>query len=209
VGGASLDYKMPQLPFWFSFSYSQGISKSSIEPDGSDPKEENEQKYGGSLYYYGGAMFDMMLSSSYSPTQDRIDLDRKTDNFWHEISANIRPTSNISITPTISWGEYRYLWYGEQTNNPSASLSVSISKLFETVDLNLWGYYSGMKGTDGYQDDMTINTMLGISWDAKYFSSLPEMKFSIDLDHSAYIDKIYTESSSSSTGTKFSVKFPF
>ena len=107
-----------------------------MEPDGADSKGENVQKYGGFLYFYGGEAFDMMFSSSYSPTQDRIRSERETDNFWHEISANIRPASNITITPTISWGEYRYLWYGEQTNNSSASLSVSISKLFETVDID-------------------------------------------------------------------------
>ena len=207
-GGAALDFKTPRLPFWFSFSYSQGTSESTMEPDGSKSKGENLQNYGGSLYYRGGEAFDMTLSSSYSPTQDRIRSDEITDTFWHEISANIRPTWKITITPTISFGEYRYLWYGERTKNPSASLSVSLSELFETVDLNFWGYYSGMRGTDGYQDDMMFNTSLGISWKAKYFSSLPNMKFSIDLDHSTYINKIYPESSSNDIGTTFSAKFP-
>jgi hypothetical protein len=208
-GGGALDFKVPRLPFWFNLSYSQGTSESTMAPDGSKTKGENEQNYGGSLYFYGDETYDITLSSSHSPTRDRIRSHRKTDTFWHEISANIRPTSYITITPTISLGEYRYRWYGEKTENPSASLSVYLSQLFKTVDLYLWGYYSGMRGTDGYQNDMTLNTSIGISWTAKYFSSIPEMKFAIELDNATYVDKIYLDNSSNTVGTSFSVKFMF
>ena len=209
TGGAEIDFKAPYVPIWFNFSYSKSMSESTIEPKGSKTKGQNGDSISGSLYYYMGNAFDITLSSNYFPSQDRIRSNRKTETFWHEISANIRPTWYITITPTISYGEYRYLWYGERTENPSASLSVSLSKLFKTVDIYFWESYSRMRGTDGYQDDMMFNTALGISWKAKYFTSLPKMKFSIDLDHYSYIDKIYSESSSNDMGTSFSVKFPF
>lgn len=207
--GLEMKYKMDSLPIYFSVSHSRGKSESTIEPDSSEYQGKQKKTYGGSLYYYGGKAFNMTASSSYSPNQDLVDQNKVTESFWHEISATVRPTSYITITPTISYGEYRYLWYGERTENPSASLSVSLSKLFKTVDIYFWESYSGMRGTDGYQDDMMFNTALGISWKAKYFTSLPKMKFSIGLEHYTYIDKIYSESFSNDMRTSFSVKFPF
>ena len=148
--GLEMNYKVYSLPVYLSVSHSRGESESTIEPDTSEYQGKQKETYGGSLYYYGGKAFNMTASSSYSPSQDLEDPNKETKSFWHEITTTIRPLSNLFITPTVSYGEYRYLWYGERTENPSASLSVTYISLFNVVDLSLWGEYSRIQNTDGY-----------------------------------------------------------
>lgn len=204
--GLKMKYKMDSLPIYFSLSHSRGKSENTIEPDSSEYQGKQKKTYGGSLYYYGGKVFDMTASSSYSPSQDLVDSNKVTESFWHEISATVRPVSNLFITPTVSFGEYRYLWYGEQTKNPSASLAVTYICLFNVVDLSLWGEYSRMRNTDGYQDAETLNTSVGISWDAKYLF-LPKTRFSLDLGYDQYDDKIYQSSSYNALSTLLQLEF--
>jgi hypothetical protein len=204
--GLEMKYKMDSLPIYFSVSHSRGESESTIEPDSSEYQGKQKETYGGSLYYYGGKAFNMTASSSYSPSQDLIDPNKETHSYWHEISSTIRPVSNPFITPTVSFGEYRYLWYGERTENPYASLSITWSRLLNTVDLSLWGEYSQTRNTDGYQDAESLYTSVSISWDAKYLF-LPKTRFSLDLGYDQYNDKIYQSSSYNSLSASFQLKF--
>jgi len=137
--GLEMKYKTDSLPIYFSFSYYREKSEDTIKPDSSEYQGTQKETYGSSLYYYGGKAFNMTASSRYSSSQDLFDPNKKTENFWHKIGSSIRPASNLTITPTLSFGEYRYLWYGERKENPSASLSITYSRIFNMVDLSLWG----------------------------------------------------------------------
>ena len=148
----------------------------------------------------------MTASSSYSPSQDLVDPNKVTYSYWHAISASIIPLSNLTITPTVSFGEYQYLWYGEQTENPSISLSITRSRLLNMIDLSLWGEFSRSRSTDGYQDAETLNTSVEISWDAKYLF-FSKARFSLDLGYDQYDDKIYQSSSYDSFSASLQVKF--
>lgn len=206
--GLEMKYKMDSLPIYFSLSHSRVESKSAVEPNISKYHENQNETYGGSLYYYGGKAFNITVSSSYSPSQDMVHPNKETQSFWHEITTSIQPVSNVTITPTVSFGEYRYLWYGEHTENPSASLSFDFSRLFNAVDLSLWGGYSRMRDTDGSQDAGTLNTSIGVGWNAKHLF-FPKMNYSLDLGYDQYDDKIYQNSSYNSLSTSFQVKFKF
>jgi hypothetical protein len=192
--GLNVQYKPHYLPIYFSLSYSQGQSESAMEPEHWESKGSRKNTYEGSLYYWGGEAFSLTASSSYSSSQDLYDVGNETESFWHEISATFSPITNLSISPTVSFGEYRYLWSGERTENPAASLSISYTLLFNAIDLSLWGEYSGRRGTAGYQDAITYSGSAEISWEAKY-GSLPKTRFSLEFDYDAYIDKVYPESS--------------
>jgi hypothetical protein len=205
-GRMGLEFKTPSAPLYFFFSYSQASSGSNSEPEGSKPRGSSTRSFDGSLYYYGGDHFDVTLSSSYSPVQDRLHPDHKTQGFWHEITASIRPTSHIIITPTFSFGEYRY-WYGESTEMPYASLSITYSGLFDKVDLSLWGDYSRTKDTEGYQDSETLNRWIGITWNPEN-SLVPGTRISFDLGQEEYVDKVYQGSSYDGYTASFSLNFP-
>jgi hypothetical protein len=206
--GIGFDYKVPVLPLYFFGSYSRGTKESTLAPDGKKPKGSSEEAFKGSLYFYAGNAFDVTASSSYFSIEDQVHSGQETEVFWYEVSTNIRPLWNITITPTLSYGENKYLWYGERTENPSASLSVTYSRLFNAVDLFLWGEYSRTKGTDGYLDETTYSASAIASWEGEYLF-LPKLKFSLEFGYSAYIDNIYADSSSEGISSSFSLKTPF
>ena len=204
--GIEMNYKFDSLPIYFSLSHSRLQSESTVESNSLEYQAEEKETYGGSLYYYGGKAFNMTASSSYSPSQDLVDPNKVTYSYWHAISASIIPLSNLTITPTVSFGEYQYLWYGEQTENPSISLSITRSRLLNMIDLSLWGEFSRSRSTDGYQDAETLNTSVEINWDAKYLF-FSKARFSLDLGYDQYDDKIYQSSSYDSFSASFQLKF--
>ena len=204
--GLEMKYKLDFLPLYFSFSHSRSQSESTFESYGSEYQGEQKETYSGSLYYYGGKTFNMTASSSYSPSQDLVDPNKVTHSYWHEISASISPVSNLTITPTVSLAKYQYLWYGEQTDNPSISLSIAWSQFIKKIDMALWGEYSRTRNSDGYQDAETLNTSVEISWKAKYLY-FPKAKFSLELGYNQYDDKIYQNNSYDSLSTSFQLKF--
>jgi len=203
--GLEMKYKMHSLPINFSFSHSREESEDTIKPDSSDYQGKQKESYGGSLYYFGGKAFTMTASSKYSYSQELFDTNENTEIFWHRISSSIRPASNLILTPTLSFGEYRY-GYGERKENPSASLSVNYRQIFNVVDLSLKGGYSQTRNTEGSQDAEELDTSVGLSWDAKdlFFSKI---SYSLELGYDQYTDKICHNSSYKELSTSFKLEF--
>ena len=204
--GFEMKYKLDSLPIYLSLSHFKAQSESTVEYSNSEYQGLRTETYGGSLYFYGGKAFNMTASSNYSPISEIGDQNKVTHNYWHEISASIMPTSNLYITPTVSFGEYRYLWYGQQTENPAVSLSITLSRLLNMIDVKLWGEFSQTRSTDGYQNFETLNTNVDISWNAKYLI-LPKARFSLDFEYDQYDDKIYQSSSYDSFSASLNIKF--
>jgi hypothetical protein len=190
VAGITLDNKVPLLPLYFGGSYSQENSNSIFIPKGKEPRSTFNKNLGGYLYFYCGKFFDLTASTSYSHIQDKINEDNITQVYWHEISANFRPTWYITITPIIALGDYR--WPGNKTKTQLASLSLNYSKIFRNVDLWFWGSWSQTKGTAGYEDYKNLNAYLGISWQPISLSQY-NAKFSLEGGYNKYIDNIYPE----------------
>ncbi len=203
--GLEMKYKMDSLPINFFFSHSREKSEDTIKPGSSEYQGKQKETYGSSLYYYGGKAFNMTASSRYSHSRNLFDTNKKTESFWHRISSSIHPASNLTITPTLSFGEYRY-WYGEHKENPSASLSITYSRIFNVVDLSLRGGYSQTRNTDGSQDAATLDTSVGLSWDANY-SFFPKISCSLNLGYDQYDDKISQNSSYNALSTSFKLEF--
>jgi hypothetical protein len=206
--GVAADYKIPSLPIYLSFSYSRGESASTTEPYNSRAKGSSRETYDGSIYYYGGDKFDVTLSSAYSPSVDRYDSEKETESYWHEFSASFRPTWNITITPTVSYGEDRYLWYGGRIEMPSASLSIGYSQLFDVIDFSLWGSFSRMKGSDGYLDETTLDSWVEINWSMEDLLS-SEVKCALEVGYQQHIDNIYPDGSYDALSASISFKLPF
>jgi hypothetical protein len=206
--GIALNYKTPSLPIYLSFSHIRGASESTRKPNNSKAKGSSREIYDGSLYYYGGNSFDLTLSSSYSLSEELYDSDKQTESYWHEISASFRPSWNLTITPTVTYGEDRYRWYGERTEMPSASLCTTYSGLFDAIDLSLWGYYFRMKSTDGYLDETTLDSFLEINWNTKDLLA-PEIKWTLEIGYQRFTDNIYPDSSYDALSASLFLKLPF
>ena len=203
--GLEMKYKINSLPINFFFSHSMEESEDTIKPDGSDYQGKQKETHTGFLYYYGDKAFNMTASSKYSQRQELFDTNKKTESFRHRISSSIRPASNLTITPTLSFGEYRY-WYGERKENPSAALSINYRRIFNVVDLSLRGGYSKTRTTDGSQDAAMLDTSVGLSWDATY-SFFSKISYSLELGYDQYDDKISQNSSYNALSTSFKLEF--
>lgn len=203
--GVEMKCKIHSLPINFFFSHLREESEDTIKPGSSDYQEKQKETHAGFLYYCGGKAFNMTASSKYSHRQELLDKNKKTESFRHRISSSIRPVSNLTITPMLSFGEYRY-WYGERKENPSASLSINYSRIFNVVDLSLRGGYSKTRNTDGSQDAAALDTSVGLSWDATY-SFFPKISCSLKLGYDQYYDKICRNSSDNALSTSFKLEF--
>jgi len=203
--GLEMKYNMDSLPLNFSFSHSMEESEDTIKPESSDDQSKHKETYVGSLYYCAGKTFTITASSTYSHSKELLNINKKTESFRHSISSSVRPASNLTITPMLSFGEYRYE-YGERKENPSVSLSINYNRIFKGIDLSLRGGYSQTRNTDGSQDAATLDTSVGLSWNATY-SFLPKMSYSFELGYDQYYDKISRNSSCDALCTSFKLKF--
>jgi hypothetical protein len=203
--GFEMKYKMDLLPVCLSFSHFSEESEDTSEIESSEYHGEQKQIYKSSLQYYAGKTFDVTASASYSLSQDLFDPNKETQRFHHKISSSIHPASNLTIIPTLSFGEYQYLWDGEQRKNPSASLSISYSQIFNIVDLSLRGRYSQARNNDRSLDVERLNTSIGLSWHANN-SFFQKMCYSLDFGYNQYDDKIIENSSYNTLSTLFKLE---
>jgi len=204
--GLEMKYKMDFLPVCLSFSHISEQSEDTFEIESSEYHGEQKKIYKSSLQYYAGKTFDITASANYSLSQDLFDPNKETQSFRHKVSSSIHPASNLTIIPTLSFGEHQYLWDGEQIKNPSASLSISYSQIFNIVDLSLRGRYSQAKNNDQSLDVETLNTSISLSW---YANNLffQKMCYSLDLGFNQYDDKINENSSNNILSTLFKLEF--
>lgn len=204
-----MNYDTPTLPLFFSISYTQNTSQSTLAADRWGTQGSIEHIISGSLCYSRDDVFDATVSSSYSLEKDQLHASENVEFLSQEIGVSIWPTENLSITPTASYSEYRYpSWDEEWIKAPSASLYVTFYGLFEAMDLSLSGAYSRERDTHGYQDGRTLTTSLEMSWDSENIF-FRKVQFSFELAHEKYEDKVSPEYSYEGFLSFLSLKIPF
>ncbi|MFO7555164.1 MAG: hypothetical protein R6W88_08160 [Desulfobacterales bacterium] len=197
---------MDLLPICFSFSHSREESEDTFESQGPEYQRKQKEIYNSSLQYDGGNAFDVTAFSSYSFRHDQFNPDKETEIFRHGISSSIRLASDLTIIPTLSLGENRYLRYGEREKNPSASLSINYCRIFDVADLSLRGKYSQTRNTDRSLDNERLDTSIGLSWNADHLF-FRKIGYSLDLGYNQYFDKIHEHNSSNSLSALFKLEF--
>jgi hypothetical protein len=204
--GLEMKYKMHLLPIWVSFFHSREESENSFEVGGSEYQGIQKETYNGTLEYNVGKRFGITASSSYSLSRDLILTDQETVSFHNGIRTSIRPAPDLTISPMLSWGEYRYLWYGEHEVTPAASLYISYRRIFNVVDLSLQGRYSQTSNTDQSLDNENLSTSIGLTWNAKSWFSR-KMGYSLNLGFNKYVDNIQPDNSYNSLSASFKLEF--
>jgi hypothetical protein len=204
--GLEMKYRMHLLPIWISFFHSREESENNLETDSSEYQGIQKETYNGSLKYYGGKRFDVTASTSYSLSRDLLHPDQETERFRNGIRSSIHPAPDLTITPVLSFGEYRYLWYGEREIHPSASLFVTYRRISNVVDLSFGGRYSQTKNTDQTLDSETLSTSIGLSWHAKSLFTR-KIGYSLNLGFNQYVDNIQPDSSYNSLSASFKIDF--
>jgi hypothetical protein len=204
--GLEMKYKMLALPIGVSLFHSWEESENDVETASPEYQGVQKEIYNGSLKYDGGRYFDITASSSYSLSRDLLHPDQVTESFRNGIRTSIRPAPRLTITPMLSFGEHRYLWYGEHEIHPSASLFLTYLHLFDIVDLSFRGRYSQTKNTDESLDNEKFTTSIGLTWNEKRLFSRKTI-YSLSLGYNQYLDNIEPESSYHSLFTSFKLEF--
>jgi hypothetical protein len=204
--GLEMKYRMHLLPIWISFFHSREESENNLETGISEYPGIQKETYNGSLKYYGGKRFDVTASTSYSLSRDLLHPDQETERFRNGIRSSIHPAPHLTITPVLSFGEYRYLWYGEREIHPSASLFITYRRISNVVDLSFRGRYSQSKNTDQTLDSETLSTSIGLSWHARSLFSR-KIGYSLNLGFNQYVDNIQPDSSYNSLSALFKLEF--
>ena len=125
-GGVSIDIAFPSWPT-LSLSYTHGLSKSSREPEGFQPLKNLLDTFSASLYY-GGSIWDVMLSSTYSLTKDRLQSDVNSIMLSYTLSGFYSPTDSITIAPILS------LVKGTYSDVSSTSLYYTLDGSYSPTD---------------------------------------------------------------------------
>ncbi|MGA8180578.1 MAG: hypothetical protein WB792_10995 [Desulfobacterales bacterium] len=204
--GLEMKYRMHLLPLWISFFHSREESENNLEIRSSEYQGIQKEAYNGSLKYYGGKRFDVTASTSYSLSRDLLHPDQETERFRNGIRSSIHPAPDLTITPVLSFGEYRYLWYGEREIHPSASLFITYRRISNVVDLSFRGRYSQTKNTDQTLDSETLSTSIGLSWHAKSLF-IRKIGYSLNLGFNQYVDNIQPDSSYNALSASFKLDF--
>jgi hypothetical protein len=204
--GLEMKYKMDFLPIWVSFSHLREESENIFEIGSAEYLGIQKETYNSSLKYYGGTLFDITASSSYSLSHDLFHSNQETVSLRNGIRSSIHPASDLTITPMLSVGEYRYLWYGEHEINPSASLFITYRRIFNVADLSFGGRYSQTSHSDQSLDNETLSTTIGLTWNAKNLFSR-KIDYALNLGFNQYLYKIQPDSSYSSLSASFKLEF--
>lgn len=204
--GLEMKYNMAPLPVCFSFSHSREESEDTFESQSSEYPGKQKETYIGSLRYDGGKTFDITVSSRYSFSHDHFNPNKETEIFRHGVSSSIRLSSNLTVFPTLSFGEYRHLWDGDNEKNPSAELSINYCRIFDVADLSLQGKYSRTRNTNRSLDNERLDTVIGLSWDANNWF-FRKIGYSLDLGYNQYVDNINEKNSYHSLSASFNLKF--
>ena len=204
--GLEMKYKIPVFPIGLSFFHSREESENNVETESAEYQGTQKEIYNGSLRYDGGKRFDITASSSYSLSRDLYHPDQETVSFRNGLRTSIRPAPHLTITPALSFGEYRYLWDGEHETHPSASFFLQYRRLFDIIDLSFLGRYSQTKNTDQTLDNERLSTSIGLTWNEKNFFSR-KIGYSLNLGYHHYLDNIQPDGSYSSLSTSFKLDF--
>jgi hypothetical protein len=204
--GLEMNYKMNLLPIGVSFSHFTEQSENSFEMGSSEYQGNQTETYNGSLKYYGGKRFDITASSNYSLSRDLFHPDQETVIFHNGIRSSIRPAQDLTISPMLGWGEYRYLWYGEHEITPSASLYITYRRILNVFDLSFLARYAQTENTDESLDNETLNTSIGLTWHAKSLFSR-KINYYLNLGYNQYVDNIQADSSYNSLSASFKLEF--
>ncbi len=204
--GIEMNYRMESLPICLSFSHFEENSENDAGVGSPEYEGHQKETYNGSLKYSGGKGFDITASSSYSLSRDLLHPDQRTVSIRNGIRTTIRPAPHLTITPVLSIGEYRYLWYGEHEIHPSAALFFMYHRIFKIINLAFHGRYSQAKNTDQTLDNERLTTSIGLTWNEKNFFSR-KIGYSLNLGYNHYLDNIQPDSSYSSLYASFKLEF--
>lgn len=161
-GRLGLAWKSPGLPE-FMLTYSNTGIRSSAEPIGVAPQRNHTHTLEGVLAYTG-ADWNARLASAYVLGSDLQRSGAGNTVRLQTVTAAIRPSNTLTITPTLTYREETQDWSGTRIESPSASVAVQY-RHNQRVWLSAAGNYASAHSSDGLIDTQQVGGKGILAWD--------------------------------------------
>ncbi|HZS11048.1 MAG TPA: hypothetical protein VFA38_02280, partial [Nitrospirales bacterium] len=169
----------------FTVSYAHAASASSLEPAGTAATRNLSDTLEASVAVMR-AGWNAKLFSAYSLVSDRLG-DADTAGLTHGLQASYRPTTLVTIAPSLSFREDRQRWSGGLIDTPSASLSLTYAPR-QAMTLTAFGLYTRAHSTDGLVNTSTYNLKSVLTWTTFQTAGLTTA-ISFDAGYTAALDE--------------------
>lgn len=161
-GRLGLAWKSPGLPE-FMLTYSNTGLRSSAEPIGVAPQRSHTHTLEGALAYTGAA-WNARLASAYILGNDLQRNGAENTIRLQTLTAAIRPSTTLTITPTLTYREETQNWSGTRIESPSASVAVQY-RHNQCVWLSAAGNYASVRSSDRLIDTQQVGGKGVLAWD--------------------------------------------
>jgi hypothetical protein len=186
LSGTALTFGTSGTPL-VTLSYLQGTSERAGGPL-ARAQQSTVQQYTASLYYWA-PRWEVSLSSTYMPSQDRVHPEYQTEGVYHDAALTIRPTDKLTISPSVTIQTERYRWNGTKSETPMAMLSLLWTSVVERVDLYAFGMYMRSFSTDGWMDTKMTYVQNSLRYDIGREKGQRFLSF--DVIYNRYADAVY------------------
>lgn len=161
-GRLGLAWKSPGLPE-FMLTYSNAGLRSSAGPLEVAPQRNHTHTLEGALAY-SSAAWNARLASAYTLGSDLQRGGAENTVRMQTLTAAIRPSNTLTITPTLAYREERQDWSGTRIESPSASVSVQY-RHNQRVLLSAAGNYANTHSSDGLIASQQVGGKGILAWD--------------------------------------------
>jgi hypothetical protein len=145
--------------------------------------------------YYSRSAFDVSGSSTYAASRDLGGADREMTSLYHDLTLTLRPTSTVTVMPSVSTGVDRYEWSAVQYQ--TASLSLLLTYRPTASRWNVWtlGAYSASSTTDRTVDGRSMSLSGGLAYGLGSMLG-GQASVSVEAGYDRYVDGVYANGSS-------------
>lgn len=144
--------------------------------------------------YYGGRLFDLSGTSTYSLSRDPGRSDRDMTSLYHDLSLTLRPLNTVTVMPSVGSGVDRYDRLSTSYQSGTASLLLTYTPTASRWSLWTLGAYTASQGSDRTVDGRTMSMSGGLACGlGKIFGG--RATISVEAGYDRYVDGIYPDSS--------------
>ena len=161
-GRVGLSWKRPVWPE-ITLTYAHNSLNSTLEPLGVAPQQSYNHTLE-SAVAYTGRDWNARLASSYVIGSDLLRGGTDYTVKMQMLTASFRPSSSLTISPTLWYREEGRDWSGVRIHSPSASVALQYQQSQQLL-ISAMGNYSGTRSNDGLIDTMHVGGRGKLAWD--------------------------------------------
>lgn len=161
-GRFGLAWKHPVWPE-ITLTYAHNSLHTTLEPLGIAPQRSHSHSLE-SAVAYNGTDWTARFASSYFLGNDLLRAETEYTIRMQMLTAAFRPSTTLTISPTLAYREESQNWSGIRIHSPSASVALQYRQSPEIL-ISAMGNYAGTRSTDGLIDTVHMGGKGRLAWD--------------------------------------------